>query len=82
MVIDQSILSRFVDFLSDRPSAREVLNFKATPNEESRYESLLQIGEDYRTPDEQFELQELQRANHLMSMVKIKALRELGLDNE
>ena len=82
MVLEQSILSRFVEFLEDRPSDQRILEFKATEGEERRYKALMtRLVNNDLDPDEQYELDDYKRCSHLISMAKIRAYGRIKRDS-
>ncbi|NJC27168.1 hypothetical protein GGR27_002681 [Lewinella antarctica] len=77
MVIEQSIMSRFVEFLEGRPTDDKILKFNANEFEERRFQELVSRSVENLDFSEKFELEELKRANHLISMAKIRAYGRL-----
>ena len=75
MIAELSFLSRVFDFMSQMPSAEDIVAIKATPDEEERFTYLsLRRNEGITTKEEEEELKEMLLAQHLMIIAKANAL--------
>lgn len=68
-----------LDFLASNPSAEQVASFAATPEMIERHRTLLaREADNNMTPVEKAELDEYERLEHLMVMIKAGNLRYLA----
>lgn len=78
MVAEMALLDSFIDFLINRPTPEEIMNFKATTHQNERLEFLLQKNREATlTDEEEREIQYSLKANHYVTMAKIRAYGEL-----
>lgn len=72
--------TRYVlDFLASRPTPEQVAAFGPTPEMNDRLRTLIEReGKDENTPAEKAELDEYERLEHLMVMIKSGNLRHLA----
>ena len=78
MVAEVSILTRFVEFLSESPSPDAILALKATKEEEERVAYLQsRLGSEPYDEDLNRELDNYLLAEQLMVVAKAKAYRKL-----
>ena len=62
-------------FLADNPTAEEIIRFRPSPEMQERMRVLLERGKmEALTPAEQAELEEYERIEHLMILLKTRAL--------
>lgn len=80
MAVAQSpIYTEVYDFLTSSPSPDDIITFKPSQNMQARVSELLQLNrEEQLTADDRAELDEFERLNHFMSMLKIHARRKLA----
>lgn len=77
---DLSLLARMFDFLSQQPTAQEIVAMKTTQAEEDRWDYLdSRKGDEAITADEEEELKEFLLAQHLMVIAKANALGKLQI---
>lgn len=73
--LPNAIYSYILTFLISQPSAQELLNFEPTPEMQSRASVLLEKNRTSElTPVENRELDEYTRINHLVTMLKARAI--------
>ena len=78
LVADKNLLDEFMYFLVQRPSAQEILDYKASPEQEERLNILVEKSKAEKLgSDEEKELEDIFRANHYAAMFKLRALKEL-----
>ncbi|MEQ8672177.1 MAG: hypothetical protein RLP44_21235 [Aggregatilineales bacterium] len=79
MAVSQSpIYAEVYDFLTSAPSPQAIVTFKPSVTMQSRVSELLELNRAGRlTADDRAELDEFERLNHFMSMLKIHARKKL-----
>ncbi len=69
-----------LEFLVSQPTSEEILNFEPTPDMQKRANKLLEKNRAGQlTPAEEKELDEYLRINHLVTMLKARAISFLNL---
>jgi hypothetical protein len=77
------IYRHILDFLASQPTPEQIINFRPTPEMQARLRTLLsrsKAGE--LTPQEQNELDEYERIEHLMILLKTGSLPHLAATHE
>lgn len=74
--------SEIIDFLATGPAPEEVLAYHVSERAQERVRRLLAINEaGLASPDEQAELDEIERIEHIMTLLKAQAQQQLLRDN-
>lgn len=77
-VVETPIYAEVYQFLVSSPTPEQIINFHASEVVQTRVRDLLAANRENRlTPDDQAELDEFERVNHFVSMLKIYALQQL-----
>lgn len=78
-VAPNSLINEILDFLSSTPTPEAILAFRPSPALQGRASELLERNRLGTLSDEdRAELDEFQRMNHFMSMLKIRASEKLA----
>ncbi len=73
-----SVYDEFLEYLAQKASPEEVLDFKASATAQNRADELTEHSKAALiTEEEKLELEEMLRINQLVSVMKAKAAREL-----
>ena len=68
-----------IKFIAAGPSVSNLASFKASPETQQRVESLIRKEKtDGLTPDEKLELDDFMQLEHLMTLVKARARKNLS----
>ena len=80
MVIRQAgAYEEFVEFITSSPTLEEIAEFRLSDEVEARISSLLEANRSgHLTPDEEAELDDYLRLEHIMRKAKIRAVEKLG----
>ena len=79
MVAQLSALGRVIDFLSSRPDDEDILNLKATPEEEQRIDLLSSLrNEGLISQEQRDELHNCLLAEYVMGIAKANAYGRLN----
>ena len=80
MTVSQSpVYAEVYEFLVSSPTPEAIIAFRASDATQERVRELLEANRENRlTPDEQTELDEFERVNHFVSMLKIYARQKLA----
>ena len=77
-VVETPIYAEVYQFLVSSPTPEQIINFHASEVVQTRVHDLLAANRENRlTPDDQAELDEFERVNHFVSMLKIYALQQI-----
>jgi hypothetical protein len=75
----RQIHSEFTEFVTSNPSLEEMADFRLSNEAETRIHYLLEMnGEGNISRDEQEELDDYLRLEHIMRMIKIRAIEKLN----
>jgi hypothetical protein len=78
-VIQRTPYQDFAEFMTSSPTLRQIADYRLSDVSEARISYLLAANrEGTITPDEQQELEDYTRLEHLMRIVKIRAFAKLG----
>lgn len=78
-VVPSSLFNEILDFLSSTPTPEAILAFRPSSSLQARASELLEKNRTGNLSDEdRAELDEFQRMNHFMSMLKIRASEKVG----
>lgn len=78
MVAEWSMLDEFINLLLRRASAQEIMDFKASQQQNDRVEELLDKNrEEGLTAEERVEIEAFLKASHYVTLAKIRAFGEL-----
>ena len=80
MVIRQAgAYEEFVEFITSSPTLQEIAEFRLSDEVEARISDLLEANRGgHITPDEEAELDDYLRLEHIMRKAKIRAFEKLG----
>ncbi len=68
----------FIEFITSSPTLAEISEFRLSDESEARIHALLEVNKSQRlTPDEEVELDEYLRLEHIMRKAKIRAFEKL-----
>jgi hypothetical protein len=74
-----TVLDEVLEFLVSTPTPQQIIEFRPSDELQTRVRDLLDRNSSGTlTAEEQVELDEFSRMNHLMSMLKIRARKKLG----
>jgi hypothetical protein len=77
-VVESAIYAEVYKFLVSSPTPQQIIDFRASEDTQVRVRELLAANRESRlTPDELAELDEFERVNHFVSMLKIYARQQL-----
>ena len=75
----RTIYDEALEFLASAPSLEEIINFKASPDTQARIRHLLDGNrEKGLSAEERGELDEIERLDHVIAMLKVKARQKLA----
>lgn len=75
-----SLFDEVLDFLSSTPTPSQIIDFKPSDTLQGRVRTLLDRNRNETlTAEEQTELDEFERINYFMSMLKIRARKKLAI---
>jgi hypothetical protein len=78
-VAHTSVYEEFAEFITSSPALEDIAEFRLSPATEERINALLDANRNRAlSAEEQGELDESIRVEHLMRMVKIRAYARLG----
>ena len=74
--------SEIIDFLASNPTSDDLLNFHVSDRAQERLQRLLAINQaGLASPEEQAELDEISRIEHVVLMLKAQALEKASKQN-
>ena len=75
----ETLFDEILDFLASAPTQAQIVAFRPSEALQARASDLLQKNRDGQlTADEQLELDEFQRMNHFMTMLKARARQKIA----